>query len=177
MKHGINKNEEWYATYIEEIKEDDCFQWISLKNQSGQIYRCTVLKGISINYFQIFLDRSIPVESFESETLLIAYCIEGRVEGEFKNGSISYLPEQHLCVSSDFFQCESISFPLKKYVGISIRINLEEMDNSAKRILDFFMIDIPMIKKNLNQDWKFFVCRSSGKIEAVFQELQEEEKR
>ena len=138
MKQVINKNKEWYTTYIDDIKEDDYSQWINLKNQRGQIYSCTVLKGISINYFQIFLDSTLPVESFHSETLLMAYCIEGRVEGELKNGSISYLPEQYFCVSSDVFQFESISFPLKKYIGISIRIDLEDMDDEAKRILDYF---------------------------------------
>ena len=176
MKHVTNKIEEWYTEYIDEIKEDDCLHLISLKNNRGQIYSCTLYHGISINYYHIYLENVFSVHSYESETLLIAYCIEGRVEGELKDGSMSYLPEQHLCVSSDFFQSESISFPLKKYVGISIRINLEEMDDEAKRLFDYFMINISAIKKNLNQGWKCFICRTSGKIEAIFKELQKTEK-
>ena len=133
---SINENrKEWYQGYVDSIVENGDYHLITLENGKGQAFSWDVFPGIKIIYYRISTDEVFPVGMNENDAMIIHYCIKGRVECEFRDSSMYYLPERHLCVSTDFFQADSVSFPLEKYAGISLKIDLEEMtdDDEAAR--------------------------------------------
>lgn len=168
---------DWYDGYAEKIvKQDNSCYWIHLGNDGGETVDYSVFPGISVCYHILNNDNVISSLSFEGNVITIDYCTEGRVETEFKDGSMCYLPERYMSVTCSSSLPKAVSFPLKKFSGMSVVVDLDEMDEDVSSLLDSFMINVWDIGENLKLDKGWFVCRPSDKIEQIFHELQTEER-
>ena len=168
---------DWYDGYAEKIvKKDNACYWIHLSNDGGETVDYTVFPGISVCYHTLYNDNSISSLIYDGEVITIDYCTEGRVEAEFRDGSMCYLPERYMSVTCSCSQPKAVSFPLKKFSGVSVVIDLEEMDEDVIHLLDSFMINVRDLGENLKLEKNWFVCRPSEKVEQVFHDLQTEER-
>ena len=137
----------------------------------GIITNIAVFPGSQISLMEMETNAVFPSNDFEEDIISINYCFEGRQESEFKDHTISYLPQNHLSVNGTKFLPVSFSFPLKRYKGISLVIEKGNMDSSTADILSAFGIYIQQIEERLELDSKGFICHQTKELDHLYSEL------
>lgn len=141
---------------------------------SGQMCCFDVAPGIRITYNDLNMDSCFRPIRFEKDFLQINHCLEGCYECELEGGAVSFLGEGDLCVdylTKDKQVFLSSRIPLKKYLGITV---LLEMETAQKTLDDGFQqahINLEQIKNRLCSDGRSLIIKTKHEIDHIFNEL------
>ncbi len=138
----------------------------------GKMTAYQVFPGIqvSLNYYQA--EQTSFVHDSHSHVLEINHCQLGRIGWDFRNGSSVYLGPGDLSLHSMKCCADSVMmFPLGHCMGISVSINLEELQAHPLSILQEASLDLDRISRNFCRPDKSVALPSSPVIDAVFRPL------
>ena len=159
--------------------------WIETHDKDGYktIYKMNSVNGIgTMTVYKLFTGIELIINEFESTTCLcnvpkydniieINHCQEGRQECKLLNGSYLYLGEGDISINTINNCTNTMGFPLKYYIGISVLLYLDEFARDVPDILQDISIDIYGLKEKFCINNECFVMRTNDKIKNIFSEL------
>lgn len=137
----------------------------------GYMTTYTVYPGVTLSYNEFAMSASPNNVEFYSDMIEINHCKEGRFECSMEDGQITYLGKGDLEAHRRDICPINPSFPLGYYQGISVLIELSEIQVKLKNQLQELGIDIDALPQALNLDSGPFCIRSTDKIEHIFSEI------
>ncbi|MDB3082964.1 AraC family transcriptional regulator [Clostridioides difficile] len=134
----INKHSSYQNNSIEHF--DDM---INKTNGKGKIDIYSVFPGIEVS-FNLFSAENILFSHKSVDYILeINYCHDGRIGWDLKNGTSLYLGTRDLALhTTDFCSKSNMNLPLKYYEGITVSINIKQLQNHIPYILTEANINI-----------------------------------
>lgn len=136
-----------------------------------------VMPGIELYYNDFSLSESLDYQDFtwDNENIMgIQHCETGRFQCEFPNGDITYIGEGDLAVTSLTNIPESSWYPMSRYKGISIIIEVDTAMETIRKLGDLLGIvpvDLACLQQKLNSQNQCFIMRSTAAISHIFDEL------
>lgn len=129
-----------------------------------------IFPGIGLTYLDIDEpDAEVRRESVR-DRLEIDYCRSGRAE--FRVGSdFYYLSEGDLSVTRRTGAGVSVDFPLGRYTGITISVDLAQTPMRFSGILDDVNVEPRLLCEKYSVDEKPFVLRSNAALSHILSEL------
>ncbi len=106
-----------------------------------------------------------------SNVLEINHCREGRVGSRLLSGACLYLGEGDLSIHTMDNCAPEMSFPLRRYCGITVALNLTFVSEHPLEILLETEIDISSFKEKFCSNGSCFIMRARDEIEHIFSEL------
>ncbi|MDD3361772.1 MAG: AraC family transcriptional regulator [Hespellia sp.] len=158
------------------VSEDGCSIY-KMKNSTGEgvITRYEILPGMELFYNDFHMsDGQNQNKLPHPEVLEINHCREGRFECAFSNGDCQYVGAGDLAINRLTNETASTYFPLSHYHGISITIDLYQVNNTLKQIenvIGGLNIDIFALADKFCKNDTCLVLRSQREIEHIFSEL------
>lgn len=137
----------------------------------GYMTSYAVYPGITLSYNEFAMQDSPANERLYAEVIEINHCKEGRFECSLTDGQVTYLGKGDLEVHKRSFVPMNPSFPLGYYYGITVLVELLEIQPKLKRQLKDLGIDLDMLTQLLHLDSSPFYMRSTDKIEHIFLEM------
>ena len=154
----------------------NCFVYRT-KNDTGEgvITQYYIMPGIYFFYNDIRMTdgknkNKLPIP----EMLEINHCREGRFECEFENGNCQFIGAGDLSVHLLPQKTVRTFFPMGRYHGISIGIDLNEAEKTIARLESItgkLDIDLRKIADNLSRTDTCFILRDKSVINHIFSEL------
>lgn len=162
-----------YGSQVVVQKRDDTSSIYNIKNESGEatLHRYKVFSGVDIIYNNVHMQEWKSDFDYEEDTISIDYCMEGRIECEFLNGSFLYLESKDLSVRTKTAPYSQSSFPLGFYKGVSIIVSVEKASKILWNVLNGVHIDTHEIYRKLRLQDGFLTIRAKNSIEHIFSEL------
>lgn len=122
--NSMNFNQEWYGSQAKVLTQaPDCIVVDYGCNGRGIVKNYNLFEGIQLCFLDFNTDETMVSKKFNSDIIQITHCRSGRYECEFLNHTVSYLPEGYFGVAGTEYLPISFSFPLKKYIGVSLVID------------------------------------------------------
>lgn len=118
-------------------KKENCRSIDKMKNSTGEgvITRYEILPGMELFYNDFHMsDGQNQNKLPHPDVLEINHCREGRFECEFSNGDCQYVGAGDLAINRLTNETAATYFPLSHYHGISITIDLYQVNNTLKQI-------------------------------------------
>lgn len=115
---------------------------------------------------------SIPFDEnvYDYELTTINQCIYGRCEFRHPGESVSYISPQLTCIARKR-KMNAFYYPLGYYTGIEISIIEELIDESTKRLLSLFSINIASLINKYLTVTETYIGRSDSPLLSLFNEL------
>lgn len=147
------------------------------------VYQMDCADGLGLmTVYQVYPGIQLIYNDFEATScrwegntdqnrLEINYCREGREGCRLPSGSCLYLGEGDLSIHAMDNCASEISFPLRRYRGISVVIHLPAVMETPPEILFDSGIDILRFKDKFCSHGACFTMRARDAIEHIFSEL------
>lgn len=141
---------------------------------TGEMECYQIAPGIQISYNNLNTDSCFQPIAFESNFLQIDHCIEGCYEFEMDNGSVTFIGEGDLSVTSlskgkQVFANSRI--PLKKYRGITILFDIAPAQQTLNRDFRQANLNLLQIRDTLCGDGRSLLIKSKHEVDHIFGEL------
>ena len=165
-----NYKQEWYgdkATLMEHKEEKTVVDYGC--SGKGIITNYALFPGIQMSFLDMDTKGVFPSQSFENDIISINYCITGRQESFFSDGSVCYLPQRHLRINGTYVIPSSFSFPMDVYKGVSLVVEKSALDMRTKSILDSLGINLAVIEQKFKLRSRWVLIRPSDEIEKTFE--------
>ena len=148
-----------------------------LENDTGRgaltVY--SVLPGVALTFLDLNLrDGSALRKEAQPGAIEISYCREGRFNCEFQNGDFQYLCAGDLAIHSLSQAPKEITFPLGRYLGISVTVNLKQLRKTLRPLensLGGLDLDLYQLADKFCLGRDCFVVRQWSAMEQIFQQL------
>lgn len=175
MKAAV-KNSQFHEIYFPDKREEHSSIILHQegKNGSGEMICYDVAPGIKITYNNLNMDSCYRPVIPQQDFLQIDHCLEGCYECELTNGSVSFLGEGDLSVSS---LCKGkqlyagSKIPFKKYRGITVLFEIETAQTTLNKDFCRADIDLKKIRDILCADGRTLLIKSKHEIDHIFSEL------
>ncbi|WP_066620540.1 helix-turn-helix domain-containing protein [Clostridium magnum] len=143
---------------------------------------CPDGKG-DMTIYQVFPGIELFLANFDStrctfehepyvNTMQINYCQEGRVGWQLNSGACMYLGAGDLSIHMmDNCTSSTMSFPLKRYSGVGVVIDLDKVAADPPEILRDTDIDVNEFKRKFCEDDRYLVMPARDEIEHIFSKL------
>ena len=153
-------------------KEDSLCSEFHLENESGtgDIAMYQIFPGMELVYNDMHMEYCNKAQSPRFGLIEINYCREGRCECAFGEYSYCYMASGNLSICSLQGKSHTSSFPTSHYHGITVIINLTQITDEMKRILELLSIDLTRISK-FTEKQDFYMVRASENVRHIFLEL------
>ena len=153
-------------------KEDSLCSEFHLENESGtgDIAMYQIFPGMELVYNDMHMEYCNKAQSPRFGLIEINYCREGRCECAFGEYSYCYMASGNLSICSLQGKSHTSSFPTSHYHGITVIINLAQITDEMKRILELLSIDLTRISK-FTEKQDFYMVRASENVRHIFSEL------
>ena len=159
---------------VEEYMEDDNYV-IKLTNVNdgalGFMKFYEVMDGmmIVINEFHMHSVKS----NFEAKSKLfcIDYCLEGKIEQEQTNNTVSYMQSGDTKLDSMLNHNTNFYFPLKHYIGITVGLDIDKAQASIDKLMLDFPFKIKDFKDKFNLDKEIYFVRNDAKLDLIFKDI------
>ena len=153
-------------------KEDSLCSEFHLENESGtgDIAMYQIFPGMELVYNDMHMEYCNKAQSPRFGLIEINYCREGRFECAFGEYSYCYMASRNLSICSLQGKSHTSSFPTSHYHGITVIINLAQITDEMKRILELLSIDLTRISK-FTEKQDFYMVRASENVRHIFSEL------
>lgn len=140
----------------------------------GEMDCYDIASGIKITYNNLNMDSCYRTMIPQQDFLQIDHCLEGCYECELAGGSVSFLGEGDLSVSSlckgqQLFTGSRI--PLKKYRGITVLFEIETAQKTLDTNFQQASIYLNQIRDTLCADGRSLLIKSKHEIDHIFSEL------
>lgn len=144
-------------------------------------YNCSTGKAIFIVY-DLYPGVQITFNDFDTPDIIesdsnnygiieISHCLHGRVECEFDDHKYTYIGENNFAICSTKYIPNNFSFPLNRYYGISIIMDLNKVSKSFKKVIGDLNIDLIDIVHRLELDKSWYINKANYKIEHILKEI------
>lgn len=130
-----------------------------------------VYPGITLIYNDFQASGFSWKEECQKGVMEINYCRMGREEAQLKSGAFLYLGEGDLSVHMMENCAPVMNFPLKKYSGITVTVELSEAEKRPPEILERAGFAFAGLKEKLCRDDSLLVIPAREQIEHIFAEL------
>ena len=165
-------NQKWYGSQAELVEQGSNHSIVDYGcSGSGIVTNYTIFNGVQISFLEFNSSDIFPTQSFSSEIVTISHCRAGRYECEFPNHTVACLPQGYFSVVGTKYLPISFSFPLKKYSGLSLVINKQELSEDMYYLLDMMSIDLDKIISGLAQNNGGYVSGTPPMLMNLFSEL------
>ena len=161
-----------YGEAVQNEEDHGTYRVYHLKNNSGlgDITVYPVFPGVELIYNDLHLRYCDPPTTGARQIIEINHCQLGRYECNFRKQDYCYMEPGDFSISSPrdekCFHC----FPLNHYHGISITIDMSQIDSQTMKLMEFLSIDLKHIA-SLIKNRNYFILRASDMIEHIFSEL------
>ena len=161
-----------YGEGIQDEEDHGIYRVYHLKNYSGvgDITVYPVFPGVELIYNDLHIRYCKPPAVGTKQIIEINHCRLGRFECNFRKQDYCYMEPGDFSISSPDTEQSEHCFPLNHYHGISITIDLSQIDSQTKEMMAFLSIDLDHIAF-LIKDRNYYILRASEMIEHVFSEL------
>lgn len=142
------------------------------KDSTGQgnmkIYQ--VFNGLQLVFNEFHMESCYRKTVYSEEIISLNYCLKGRFECEFIDGSVVYIGEGDLAVNPLSNVVISSSFPNKEFIGISVLIHKSLVEESMKDKFLEYSIDFKKVLGKVYNN-KCLVMRANEHALHIFSEL------
>lgn len=161
-----------YGQAVQEAEEHESCTVYHLKNSSGvgDITVYPVFPGVELIYNDLHLRYCDPPATDQRQIIEINHCQLGRYECNFRKQDYCYMEAGDFSLSSSLDKKCSHCFPLNHYHGISITIDLSQLDSQTLKLMEFLSIDLNYIR-SLIDNRSCFILRANEMIKHIFSEL------
>lgn len=161
-----------YGEVIQDEKDYGTHKTYHLKNDSGlgDITVYPVFSGIELIYNDLHMRYCSPPSKESTQMIEINHCRLGRYECHFRKQDYCYMEPGDFSISSHMAEKNFHCFPLNHYHGISITIDMEQIDSQTMQLLEFLSVDLDHIV-SLLKNQNCYILRASDMIEHIFSEL------
>lgn len=139
----------------------------------GEIIEYKVFDGIEIVFMDFNTQDAFFPDTQYRDMTEITWCLEGRVECEFPNHTISHLQSGDFGIQDSQFLPISYRFPLKIFKAATLIIDKKNFSNETIRIMKCFSIDLEKFYETLGLDRSWYVCNDNRKLTCLFHEIYE----
>lgn len=163
----------YFGTDVKKISDDDGCTVFLLEGDSGKgtMTSYKVFPGIELIYNAFRMGEGVSNKLPLNDVVEINYCRQGRFECEFKNGDCIYLKEGDLAVNMISNFTKTACFPLQRYDGISVIIDLTIAQDPMSQILGDVSIDLKELSRKLCDNNHCLIMRATESIDHIFSEL------
>lgn len=161
-----------YRDFVQQEETYPEFKVLSLKNKSGvgEVTIYPVFPGIELAYNDIHMRVCETAAKSTKQIIEINHCRQGRYECRFRKQDYCYMEPGDFSIASYPAEKDSSCFPLSHYHGISITIDVSQLDTWTRNLMDYLGIDLKHIV-SLLRDRNYYILRANNVIEHIFSEL------
>lgn len=169
----LSENLKRYSTDIKITKENDqctIYQFIG-ENGHGTMTSYEVFPGIELTYNDFNMGDCFNNRYVQDDIMEINHCSQGRFETELPDGSFVYLKEGDISVNMLGSLTKNSCFPLERYYGISVVIDLAAAQTFSNQLMQDIAIDLYKLRDQLCGGDQCFIMRATAAIHHIFSEL------
>lgn len=169
-------NPAWYGAQAQVLAQDAQSVVVDYGCQGrGLLKTYALFDGIQLCFLDFDTEETLPSQRFNSDIIQINHCREGRYECEFPNHTVSFLPAGCFAVAGTAYLPVSLSFPLKRYVGVSLVIDKQALSAATRSMMQAIPINLDNIGTTLGIAQRWYVSETPPKLAHLFSELYEAE--
>lgn len=140
----------------------------------GEMQQLELFSGIALSKNHFHAERICMEHEAHAKVLEINYCRSGRIGWDMKNGFSVYLGPGDMDVHTmDDCAVSTISLPLGHYEGITVIVDLEQLQNERFPLLAEAQITQDALLEKLRQNKRPFSLPASKEIDRIFSPLYE----
>ncbi len=169
----LAENLKQYCANIKITKIDDyctVFEFIG-ENGRGTMTCYEIFPGIELIYNDFNMGDCFNNRYPQNQIMEINHCSQGRFETEFQDGSFVYLKEGDFSVNMLGRSTKNSCFPLERYHGISVLVDLKVAKTFSNYLIEDIAIDLYKIRDRLCCRDQCFIMRTTAAINHIFSEL------
>lgn len=169
----LSENLKRYSRDIKIAKKNDhctLYQFIGESGQ-GTITSYEVFPGIELTYNDFNMGDCFNNCYIQKDIMEINHCSQGRFETELPDGSFVYLKEGDFSVNMLGSPTKNSCFPLERYYGISVVIDLAAAQTFSIQLMQDIAIDLYKLRDRLCGGDQCFIMRATASINHIFSEL------
>lgn len=141
---------------------------------TGEMVCYDVAPGIQIAYNNLNMDSCFSPLAPQEDFLQIDYCLEGCYECELVGGTVNFLNEGDLSVSSLYKDQQLFvgsRIPFKKYRGITVLLQMDKAQQTLEADFPKGGISLSKIRDTLCADGRALLVKSKHEIDHIFGEI------
>ncbi|MBU5669967.1 AraC family transcriptional regulator [Peptoniphilus sp. MSJ-1] len=166
--YGRNKNE------IIKNKKGKIYQFNKSEDEKYIVTEYDVFKGIKVFYNDRHTSK-ITSNIYESKNYdkryEINHCREGRFECILRDGTVTYMEAGDFAINPLNNRSKESFFPINHYHGVTFYITPSEFDDEIHNLEKMYGISYDLILRELCQNDKLFIQRSTPEIKHIFYEI------
>lgn len=140
-----------------------------LNGRSGEKYK--LFPGIELKVYYVEESEAVHKHKPEKRRFGIYYCRKGRLGWQLKNDMVVYIgPGDIALISMDLCCSSKRSYPLGFYEGITVSIDLDEIQKHPIEILEEAGITPDVLYKKFCEEGKVFEIPATKKFGEIFSE-------
>lgn len=162
---------EYMFSEISEIGQKKIYR---LSNETGTGEMCcyNLIEGFTLSYNNLSMGTSYQNIKICEGITQIDHCLEGCYEFKLKNNERGFLGKGDFCIADlGKLFCESSSLPMKRYVGLTIFMDIEIAQKSIDHYFPFIKINIKEIMDRICKDGHVLIIKSRKEINHILSEL------
>ncbi|MDO4287928.1 MAG: AraC family transcriptional regulator [Eubacterium sp.] len=165
-------NQDWYGVQAKIISNNANGAVIDYGcSGRGIVKSYNLFEGIQLCFLDFETDAIMKAQKFNPDIIQITHCQTGRYECEFSNHTVSYLPAGYFSVAATEHLPVSFSFPLRKYYGVSLVIDRQQLSEETRRMMQTIPIDLEKIGSTLGLETRWYVSDTPAQLQHLFAEL------
>lgn len=169
----LAENLKRYSADIKTAKKNDQCTIYQFTGESGRgtITSYEVFPGIELTYNDFNMGDCFNNRYLKNDVMEINHCSQGRFETELENGDFIYLKEGDFSVNMLGSRIKNSCFPLERYYGISVIVDLEAAKTFSNQLMQDVAIDLYELRDRLCGGDQCFIMRATSSINHIFSEL------
>lgn len=164
-----------FSEEYEVIKGNDGVTVIQVRGEDGKgngsmtVYE--IMPGIALAYNDFHMEKIKSDFTPQGEMFCVDHCREGRIEQEVSPGVFRYVGVGDLRLDNRQNHATNFYFPLSHYHGITIQFEMDQAEESIRRIMPDFPMTVGEIRSRFCKEENCSYLRSEAYAEHIFAEL------
>lgn len=153
-------------------KENVKIYCISNETGTGEMRCYNLFDGVQISYNNLNMESSHQKIKLREGVLQIDHCLEGCYEFKLENNEHAFIGKGDLSIidlGKALFEDSCI--PMKKYIGLSLFIDIEKAQQSIDKYFPFDNINLSEIRDKLCKSGSSLIIHSRHEINHIINEL------
>lgn len=142
-----------------------------IPSATGTMTCYDVFPGVQLCFNCFSTTARLPNQDKKQNIMEINYCRQGRYEGEFEDGTCTFMGEGDFCMNMFHHAPRCSRFPLGYYEGIGIFLDMDRAAVSLKNAMEGLEIDLWSLYRKLGLRNKNFYLPSNPSVSHIFSEL------
>lgn len=164
------KNKKWYSSETKVIAEQ--VNYIKLDygcTGKGELTIYDIFPGVYLYFMDMDTSDIFPTQNFPEQMISISHCRKGQYECQFPNQTLDCLSEGQFSINGTEYLPVCFSFPLKKYEGLSIVLDMQAIPQQVQQLMQVFGIDFGRLMCLMNGEKHWYVSPPSKELADIFE--------